>query len=68
MKEDTTEDVLNRGKMPPYQLTQNDLYNVDNIGLWRKIMELYSCNDRSRSDGGVQKNSENSTCAGIEQL
>ena len=31
------------------------------IGLWRKIIELYGCNDRLRSDGGVQKSFENST-------
>ena len=43
--------------MPSHQLTQDDLYNVE------KIIEIYSCNDRLRSDGGVQKSSENSTDA-----
>ena len=55
MKEDTTEHVLSCSKMPPHQLKQDDLYNVEDIGLWRKIIELYSCNDRLRSDGGVRK-------------
>ena len=41
--------------MPPHQLTRDDLYNVEDIGLWRKITELYSCNDRLGSDGEVQK-------------
>ena len=66
VKEDTTEHVLSCSKMPPHQLTQDDLYNVKDIGLWRKVTELYSCNDKLRSDGGVQKSSENSTCTGIE--
>ena len=58
MKEDTTENVLSCTKMPPHQLTQDDLYNVEDIGLWRKMIELYSCNDRLRNNGGAQ----NSTC------
>ena len=66
VKEDTTEHVLSCSKMPPDQLTHDDLYNFEDIGLWRKIIELHSCNDRLRSDGGVQKSSENSTCTGIE--
>ena len=49
MKEDTTEHVLSCSKMPPHQLTQDDLYNIEDIGLWRKIIELYNCNDRLRS-------------------
>ena len=36
VKEDTAEHVLSCSKMPPHQLTQDDLYNVDDIGLWRK--------------------------------
>ena len=62
VKEDTTEHVLSCSKMPPHQLTKHDLCNAEDIGLWRKIIELYSCNDRLRSDGGVEKSSENSTC------
>ena len=58
VKEDTTEHVLSCSKMPPHQLIQDDLYNVKDIGLWRKIIELYSCNDRLCNDGGAQ----NSTC------
>ena len=46
MKEDTSEHVLSCSKMPPHQLTQDDLYNIEDIGLWRKIIELYNCNDR----------------------
>ena len=42
VKEDTAEHVLSCGKMPPHQLTQDDLYNVEDIELWRKIIELYS--------------------------
>ena len=49
VKEDTTEHVLSCSKMPPHQLTQDDLYNIEDIGLWRKIIELYNCNDRLRS-------------------
>ena len=58
VKEDTTEHVLSCSKMPPHQLTQDDLYNVQDIGLWRKMIELYSCNDRLRNNGEAQ----NSTC------
>ena len=54
VKEDTTEHVLSCSKMPPHQLTQDDLYNAENIGLWRKMIELYSCNDRLRNNGGAQ--------------
>ena len=53
-------------KMLPHQLTQDELYNDEDIGLWSKIIELYSCNNRLRSDGGVQESSENNTCTGIE--
>ena len=35
--------------MPPRQLTQDDLYNIEDIGLWRKIIEFYNWNDRLRS-------------------
>ena len=66
VKEDTTEHVLSCSKMPPHQLTQDDLYNVEDIGLWRKIIELYSYSDRLRSDCEVQKSSENSTCTDTE--
>ena len=45
VKEDTTEHVLSCSKMPLHQLTQDDLYNVEDIGLWRKIVKLYSCNN-----------------------
>ena len=40
VKEDTTEHVLSCSKLPPHQLTQDDLYNIEDIGLWRKIIEL----------------------------
>ena len=33
VKEDTTEHVLSCSKMPPYQLTQDDLYSFEGIGL-----------------------------------
>ena len=33
VKEDTTEHVLSCSKMPLHQLTQDDLYNVEDIGL-----------------------------------
>ena len=49
VKEDTTEHVLSCSKMPPHQLTQDDLYHIEDIGLWRKTIELYNCNDRLRS-------------------
>ena len=40
--------------MLTHQLTQDDLCNVENIGLWRKIIELYSYNGKLRSDCGVK--------------
>ena len=66
MKDDTTERVLSCGKMPPHQLTQDDFYNVKDIGLWRKIIEPYMCNDRLHSDCGVQKSFENRTGTSTE--
>ena len=49
VKEDTSKHVLSCSEMPPHQLTQDDLYNIEDIGLWRKIIEPYNCNDRLRS-------------------
>ena len=67
MKEETTKHVLSCSKMPPpHQLKQDDLYDVEDIGFCRKVIELYSCNDRLRNDCEVQKSSENSTFTGIE--
>ena len=40
MKKDTTEHVLSCSKMSPHQLIQDDLYNVEDIGLWRKIIDF----------------------------
>ena len=36
VKEDTTEHVLSCTKMQPHQLTQDDLYNAEDIGLLEK--------------------------------
>ena len=66
VKEDATEHVLSCSKMPPHQLTHDDLYHVKDIVLGRKIIGLCSCNNRLRSDCEVQKSSENSICTCTE--
>ena len=54
--------------MPPHQLTQDDLYNFEDIGLWRKMIELYSCNDRLQNDGGAQNSTHTDAVTSKKQV